>query len=479
VRPDRPTVSRKVLVRWLFLRGLGVAYLIAFASLGRQLLGLYGSRGILPVREYLDRARALPPRRRYRVLPTLLWLGASDRALVRWCRAGQVGAVLLVLGIAPRATTKALWALYLSFVSTGREFLRYQWDSLLLETGLHAMLIAPPGLRPGMRSERPPWPAVALLHWLAFRLHFESGLCKVQSHDPTWRSLTACDYHFATQPLPNRGGWLAHQLPPRAKRVATAAVLAGELGLPFLAFAPRRIRRVGAGALLGLQVSIAATGSYGFFNLLSADLLLWLLDDEMLGARDRTEVPAAPAWRRLATAAEAGALATLSGFVFAQRFDRGRSRWLARAYQAAAPFHAVNPYGLFAVMTTSRPEIVIEASQDGVTWHPYELPYKPGALDRAPRQAAPHQPRLDWQLWFAAMEPPPFWFERFLHRLLEASPDVLALVEHAPFGDRPPRFVRAVLYEYSMTDRETWRRTGEYWQRQRLGLYYPAVMIRR
>ena len=60
------------------------------------------------------------------------------------------------------------------------------------------------------------------------------------------------------------------------------------------------------------------------------------------------------------------------------------------------PLHLVSPYGLFAVMTTTRDEIVIQGSDDSVEWRDYEFRYKPGDVMRRPRWNVPHQPRLDW-----------------------------------------------------------------------------------
>mgnify|MGYP001555851331 CR=1 FL=1 len=161
------------------------------------------------------------------------------------------------------------------------------------------------------------------------------------------------------------------------------------------------------------------------------------------------------------------------------RLVRRLPRPIARLRELVAPLHSVNVYGLFSVMTTRRPEIVVEGSDDGVVWRAYELPYKPGAVDRPPRFVAPHQPRLDWQLWFAALGPPPAWFQSFLARLLEGAPEVLGLLASNPFADRPPRFVRALLYYYSMTDRATRRRTGAWWQRKLLGVYFPPCSLAR
>jgi hypothetical protein len=143
-----------------------------------------------------------------------------------------------------------------------------------------------------------------------------------------------------------------------------------------------------------------------------------------------------------------------------------------------APFRSVNSYGLFAVMTVSRPEIIIEGSNDARTWLPYRFKYKPGDLRRRPKFVAPYQPRLDWQMWFAALGTYPQnpWFGSFCWRLLQGRTDVLGLVEKNPFPNAPPKFVRAVLYNYHFTnpdspDRHAW------WTRERAGLYLPPMSL--
>jgi hypothetical protein len=139
----------------------------------------------------------------------------------------------------------------------------------------------------------------------------------------------------------------------------------------------------------------------------------------------------------------------------------------------------VNRYGLFAVMTTSRPEIIVEGSNDGETWREYAFRYKPGALTRAPPWNIPHQPRVDWQMWFAALGDfrQNRWFIAFMLRLLEGSPPVLALLDGNPFPEGPPRFVRASLYEYRFSDAATRAATGQWWVREPAGLYFPQVSL--
>jgi len=157
-----------------------------------------------------------------------------------------------------------------------------------------------------------------------------------------------------------------------------------------------------------------------------------------------------------------------------------RIEWVDRVHSYTSPFHIVNSYGLFRVMTKSRPEIVIEGSNDGKLWLEYEFPWKPGDLKRRPGFVEPHQPRLDWQMWFAALgryEHNP-WFGGLMRRLLEGSPPVLELLEKNPFPEAPPRYVRAILYDYHFTSSKTRRETGTWWRREKVGMYCKPLSLR-
>jgi hypothetical protein len=465
----------------VFVRALGLVWLGAFTSLGAQVRGLYGRRGVLPIGNLLERADALLGKESRRAYPSIFWLGHDDAALVRACRVGQVLSIALVCGVAPRPVLFSCWALYLSFVSVGRDFLSFQWDILLLETTLHALVVAPRGLW-ARSDEEPPLHAVLLMRWLAARFYAEAGFAKLLSGDETWRTRTACCYHYETQPLPTALGWYAHHLSRRSHRAATTIALGIECGAPLLAFAPRRARMAGFFALTGLQVAIAATGNYGFFNPLSIVLALFLLDDDALARvlprRERPPPRRAGLFANVTTALGAATLFAAAIGAHLQRFGkREPPRPLARLAEVGSQLRSMTAYGLFASMTRVRREIAIEGSDDGDEWHEYEFRYKPGDSKSRPRWVAPHQPRLDWQMWFAALSLPPAWFAALMQRLLEGSPDVLALFERTPFGDRPPRYVRAVFYDQRMTDLETRRRTGEWWRRRELGLYFPVVTL--
>ena len=484
-----------LLVRWVFLRGLAVVFAIAFLSLWVQVHGLVGSRGILPVADFLDFVRrrlggAAPMR-----LPTLCWISASDRSLDLQCGAGVLLSLLLLVGIAPRLCLALLWALYLSLSFAGQEFLSFQWDVLLLETAAFAFLFAPGTWRPGFARERPPSTAsLGLLRWLLFRLMFASGVVKLTSGDTCWcwPDLSALTFHYWTQPLPTAFGWYAHQLPRWAQQVSCAVMYAIEIGLPFLIFLGRRARQVAFVGLVLLQALIALTGNYGFFNLLSILLCLPLLDDRATArflprpvveaARSFRDAP----WPRALRIVGASLAVIVVLFTGAKMLDRtglleragvdGLPAPLVDLEESIAPFRTLNDYGLFRVMTKQRLEIEIQGSDDGVSWKPYVFRWKPGPVERAPVWAAPHMPRLDWQMWFAALAPPRRspWVERLLARIVEGSPEVLALLGENPFPTKPPRFVRAQGHDYRFTTPAEKAATGAWWARTDAGTFLGA-----
>jgi len=461
----------------LFLRVLGGVYLAAFASLWPQVEGLIGSRGILPASALFDWVRLRTGVERYWLLPSVFWFDCSDTSLKLVCGAGVVLSMIVILGFGRAATLFPLWAFYLSLTTAGQIFMGYQWDALLLEAGFLAIFLAPPGLR---RSPSPR-EVLFLLRWLLFRLMLSSGIVKLASGDPAWRSLEALRYHYETQPLPTWIGYYAHQLPSWFQTLSAAALFGVELGTPWLMFGPRRLRLVAAAANIALQTLIALTGNYGFFNFLSIALCLLLLDDRSLPSRLKPNPPLAPGWSwpRLVPRGLMGVVFLMSAMEMSA--TAGLSvPWPAPVRfvgEALSPFRVINSYGLFAVMTTSRDEIVIEGSRDGRTWSAYEFPWKPGDPKRAPGFVAPHQPRLDWQMWFAALsgcEQNP-WFTRLLVKIGEGSPQVLGLLQTNPFPLEPPLALRATLYRYRFADLAARGREGSWWQREPVQLYCPVM----
>ncbi len=490
--------------RWLFLRGMAVVYGIAFASLGSQILGLVGSGGISPAAMFLDAVHAQLGSAGALLYPTLAWFDPGDGFLTGLCVAGMASAGLLLVGIAPRVSAFACWALYFSLAVAGQVFLQFQWDVLLLEAGFLTIFFAPPGyLRPLPDDAEPPRLVRWLLWLLAFRLMFMSGVVKLAAGDPNWWNLSALSFHYQTQCLPTPAAWYAHRLPLWFHQASAFVMFSIEIGAPLLFFTPRRLRHLGAFLLVGLQAIIILTGNFAFFNWLSIMLCLILLDDGVTKKliprflTRRLGKPAAPpAQGRPGTAVGLSALRRLHGAVGIGAFSLmlllnfnqvaglvlPRSWWPATVASISAwasHYHVVNGYGLFRVMTTKRPEIVLEGSLDRTNWTPYEFRYKPGGVSRPLPWVAPHQPRLDWQMWFAALGNyrENGWLVNLAIRLMEGSPEVIGLLDGNPFPDRPPVFVRALLYEYRYATPAEREATGATWVRTLNSTYLPPFSL--
>src|SRR6266700_2469508 len=502
--------------RW-FLRALGTIYLIAFVSLWVQVNGLVGSDGMSPTNQFLPAVRAQIGPDAYALLPTLCWFGQSDAFLYFLCGSGVLFSLLLIFGIAPAISLVALFLLYLSLTIAGQIFFNFQWDVLLLEAGFLSIFFAPWRLWPRRfsveavvpaannfhpagdmpatalatpsRQQEPPVSRAGLflLKLLLFKLMLMSGVVKLTSGDPSWWNLTALDYHYWSQPLPTVFGWLADKSPEWFKHFSVAFCLAIEIVAPFFIWAPRRLRLGAAGLMIFLQVGIGLTGNYCFFNLLTIALCLLLIDDSATGMSLRG-VPGQRGALFLPDRLGAwGAVAVFiltfpinAWLIFSAFKPLARPpRALANVYERLEAFRIVNGYGLFRVMTKDRCEIVLEGSTDGIDWLPYEFKWKPGDVKRAPGWCAPHQPRLDWQMWFAALGTPEQnpWFIRLAICLLEGKPAVARLFAHDPFPNQPPRYVRAILYRYRFTTAKEHRQTGAWWERQELGEYLPAVSL--
>ncbi len=478
---------------WLFLRVLAGIYLIAFVSLGIQIKGLVGSAGILPVANFLEAVQNQTGMERFWNFPTLAWLNGSDGFLLFLSFGGAALSALALIGFAPVLLFFLQWLFYLSLFYAGQDFLSFQWDILLLETGFLAIFLSSFHLLP-----KPPTQLKAsgatrwLAKWLLFRLMFSSGIVKLLSGDAAWRSLKALNYHYETQPLPTWPAWYAHQLPHWFQKISTVAMFTVELLVPFLIFAPRRLRLFSCGLLIGFQLLIMATGNYCFFNLLTVALCILLIDDgtwpdgikNFFSGKtvDKVSSRTSCAWPRWVTAPLFFLILMLSSMQFFRTLHLPMT-WpepLVIMRRWVTPLRIVNPYGLFAVMTTARPEIVIEGSDDGVNWKPYEFYWKPGDPYRVPAFVAPHQPRLDWQMWFAALshfQRNP-WFTNFMFRLMQGEPNVLRLLKTNPFPGEPPQQLRAKLYVYSFSSLTSKKATGAWWERSEKGYYLPTFKRR-
>ena len=417
-------------------------------------------------------------------------------------------------------------------------FSGYQSDGMLLEAGFLALFFAPRGLLPGWGAHDPPsrmsW---FLLQWEWFRIYFESGMVKLVSGDLQWRNFTAMDEYYQNGPLPTWIGWYVEHLPHWFHAATVGGTLVLELVLVFMMFFPRRVRLILFFIVTPWEIGVILTANYAFLNYLVLSLGFLLLDDKFLlrfvPARFRPREPeriSAPAlephedqpisilgvgaarWPRVRPATTGASRSASSpwsaaDFLVGSVFSCGRLRlafasfmltWIAynttvelvaiplrdiplpeKPLIALEPFRIANQYGLFAVMTRGRYEIEFQGSNDGTNWTAYQFRNKPQALNEAPGIYAPYQPRFDWNLWFASLGD---WRENEIvplteERLLVSDGDVLALFRGDPFPQIPPRFVRAVIWQYWFTTMDEKRQTGDWWRREYLGLYAPELTI--
>ncbi len=461
----------------LFLRALALLYAAAFLSLWPQIDGLAGPHGILPLAERLGWASERWGGRAWLHLPTLFWLAHGSLALRGLCLAGAALGLALVVLPPSRLALAALFAFYLSLTQAGGLFLNFQWDYLLLESGFLAIFLV----------GGPPRVIVWLLRWLLFRLRFLSGISKLLSGDPSWSlgQLTAVYYYFEVQPLPHVGAWYAHLLPLWVHRLGTAGTLVIEIVIPFLMFATRRARFLAAWLTIALQLLIIATSNHNFINLLTIVLCLFLFDDDAL-RRVLPRRAAALALRtrqpRL-TRALAGPVALVVGplsLLYGWAFFAGGAGALPGALQATLramqPWHVVHNYHVFPTMKTERIEVLVEGSSDGRHWRMYRFRYKPDDPAKPLTFIVPHQPRLEWMMWFVPMGHPlnRAWFGAFLDRLRENAAPVTALLADNPFPQAPPRWLRLTAWRYRFTTPAERATSGHWWVREPLGPFPPG-----
>ena len=518
--------------RALFLRGLGVIFFIAILSWWVQVDELVGSEGLVPMGEFLERVgEALDDQERSRFgnLPTIFWINAGDAFLHIVCLIGLILSVLLIAGLIPGPALLGLWFVYLSLVGTGGPFMSFQWDILLLEAGFLGIWLAPWRrwhLAIRGRVAALTWGETAML-WLAWfviaKLMFQSGWVKLawatEQQPEWWPEFSAMTFHYFTQPIPNSLSWHLHQMPEWYHKAELVPMYFVELVLPLFVFLGSRFRLIAALGFAGLMFGILLTGNYTYFNWLTIVLCLPLVADrywyflrklpeklrkkaKSTGSGPRPNpVPSGENWISLAWRAPVVVLLVfLNGHTCLADWHRASQsvpnpvlpathlpwdltpNWTDEFRAKFYPWNLCSGYGLFRTMTITRPEIVFEGSPDGVEWREYDVRWKPDALDEPPPLVAPHQPRVAWQLWFAALEPGYHprsrnaqWMSNLVRGLLENDPVALSFFEENPFPDQSPKFVRAALYHYEFTTAEEKRESGNWWKRERQGLWLPTI----
>jgi hypothetical protein len=468
----------------LFGMLLALISLVAWISLGVQVRRLIGSHGLLPISDFVEAARAQGAASWLHLPMIFLW-AQSDGALVTGVVVGVVLSVAALVGVRRRLCFALSTALYLSYATAGRVFLSFQWDNLLLECGLLAALL---------RADRPAPVIHFLFRLLLFKLYFESGIAKWQSPLHDWHDGSAMTNYYETAPLPTALAFYAHNLPAWWHHLESRGTLVLELVVPFAIFGPRRVRLAAAGVFTAFQVVNAATANYGFFCYLAAALHVFLLDEQDLArlrrwlrpkVTGREPAPVIPTTDRDHVGAALG-IGSYVGLSLAQALFHFSEPGpvltaLAPLMEIDQTFRLVNTYHLFASITRERVEPEFQTlddarpEDDDTAWTAHDLLYKAGALTRAPTLVAPHQPRLDFQLWFHGLgfqrgRPP--YVHMLLERMCEDS-DAVQPFFRAPLPSHP-RAVRVVYWQYHFTTSAEKRATGAWWRRERLAVTAPV-----
>ena len=469
------------ITRLVLQRGMAAIYFVAFLGVVNQFNPLLGERGLLPVKDFLERTS-------WRTAPSIFRWHSSDRVadLVGWT--GVAVSALAMLGLTEAGPVWVsigawllLYVLYLSVVNVGQRFFGFGWESMLLEAGFFTVFLGPTHLQPTVIP-------IVILRWMLFRTEMGAGLIKLR-HDECWRDLTCLYYHYETQPLPNPLSWYFHRVPKPIHRFSALVSHFIQVGVPFALFAPQPFAAIAGGLIILHQLVLIVSGNYSWLNWLTVVLGVSALDDRVIGyviPLHATVLSARPLGFEIVLYLLAAATVLLSIQPALNLMSPNQA--MNTNYNS---LHLVGAYGAFGNVGRERFEIEIEGTTDRVEtpatkWQAYGFKGKPGDPMRMPPQVAPYHLRLDWLIWFL-----PFsvrvtgdgihvwgyerWFLRFVQRLLAADPAILDLMRLDPFGGQSPGLVRALFYQYRFTTPEERRRTGAWWQRKLLGVYLPAT----
>ncbi len=462
------------LTRLVFQRGLALVYLLGFVVAVNQFVPLLGVRGILPVPLFVKQVPVLAS-------PSLFFLLPKDWAFTGTAWLGVALSLLALTGFSERhgllvsvLVWSAMWVLYLSFVNVGQIFYGFGWETMLLEAGFLAIFL-------GDAKTAPHLIPILLIRWMLFRTMFGAGLIKLRG-DSCWKDLTCLYYHYETQPMPNAFSWSFHWLPKWVHRFGVLFNHFAELVVPAGYFAVQPIASFAGLITIWFHLWLFFSGNFSFLGLLTIVLATSTLDDRLLGRlfRVRPRAPlSSPVLHRYAVVGLAALVALLSIRPVLNLVSPRQA--MNTSFE---PLHLVNTYGAFGSITRPRYEVIVEGTDaeaigPGTKWQEYTFKGKPGDPYRRPPQIAPYHLRLDWLMWFCGFTPYQYepWFVNFMAKLLQNDQRTLSLIAGNPFPDKPPRFVRARLYEYRFTTPGERKSTGAWWKRELKGEYFPVVSL--
>ncbi len=491
--PERPAVPADTywLTRFVLLRWMGFVYVVAFYVAAKQLVPLVGADGLTPatlffhgISQQLGGTTA-----GFLTLPSIFWFDCSDTWLrvVPWI--GVVLSCVVLAGYANAPMMTVLWIFYVSIVHVGQDWYGYGWEIQMCETGFLCIFLCPLLDARPFPLRPPPWQLILLFRWLIVRIMLGSALIKLRG-DSCWRDLTALYYHFETQPIPNPFSRWFHFLPHPVLQFGVIWTFVVELGAPWFCFWPRWGRYIAGGLIISFQFTLIVSGNLSFFNWLTILPALacfddrfwrWLMPTFLKSCAMEAQLAAKPsratngiAWAVLGLVAVLSIQPVLN---LALPGEAGQA--MNTSYD---PLHLVNTYGAFGSVGRERPVIIFEGTDSAdpamaTDWKEYPYVGSPWDPKLRPPFIAPYQPHLDWQLWFAAMatyrEYP--WTLNLAWKLLHNDSATLGLFAGNPFPDHPPRYVRAILYNYHFA--KPGNPEHVYWTRDQPSLWLPALSV--
>jgi hypothetical protein len=475
------------LTRFLMIRLIGITYAVAFLVAINQILPLIGSDGLLPIGNYLKRITdAIGPTVGFVRLPSIFWFGHSDTALITAAWIGFLLSCIVIAGYANALVLAVLWFLYMSFVHVGQDWYWFGWEMQLTETGFLAIFLCPLFDIRLFSKRPPPMPVIILFRWLIFRIMFGAGLIKIRG-DEIWSNGTALYYHFETQPMPGPLSRWFHFLPRTMLKIGVWFNWLAEVAAPLFVFWPRLARHLAGSVIVLFQITLIISGNLSFLNWITIIPALACFDDgfwaRLLPRRLVLKASAAannaqPSKPMLTTAWIVTAIiAFLSIQPVANMLS---SKQIMNS--SFDPLDLVNTYGAFGSVGQQRLNVVFEGtmdedSSDNASWKPYLYKGLPVLLDKGPPQIAPYHLRLDWEMWFAAMsnadEYP--WTLHLVWKLLHNDTGAVSLFAESPFREKPPRYIRAMLYRYNFT--KAGNPDGHWWSREKIGEWIPPMSV--
>ncbi len=479
--------------RFLFIRGLGLIYAVAFLGVIQDGLPLLGDNGLTPINLFIEKLQSTS-KSDWELMshtPSLFWFGYSDVLFQVYATLGFLGALSIVCGATNAILNAVVWLFYLSFVSLGQTWFAFGWEMQLIETGFLAIFFCPVfSIRPFPVKSPPSKIVVFAGWWLIARIMLGSALIKLKGAS-CWTELSCLQYHFETQPIPGPLSLMFHHMPNEFLEWGVLINHFVELVVPFMLLGPRWLRHSAGSIFILFQLILILSGNLAFLNWLTILPCLLCFDDGFLSEFSprilsgrvndlihRIELNPLQNW----SCRVYGLLViVLSIPIVMNLFDSNQS--MNRSYFRVP---LVNTYGAFGSVSKDRIEITIEGRQQNGKWREYGFPCKPGDLDRQPCWITPMHYRLDWLAWFAGLEASGRgrleshpWLIHLTWKLLHNDQRTMTLMGKDPFQGEPPDEIRIRVHQYRFShhlDRldPEWHQ-GDVWSRRDLGVWLKAV----